>query len=388
MKFSQAGKMAVSAVLANKLRSFLTMLGIIIGVMAVTLLISLVQGASDNVTESINDLGGDQMIVNITDQSKRLTLSEVENIAGQEGIGQVSPYISGRGTAKAEGTSTDVTITGITSAYEDIQGLDLACGRSISQTDNDYRLNVCILGYTAAEDLFGTTDVVDETVRISGRDYRVVGVLEEASETIMGSSNSTVYIPLTTAQRLLSQISITNFYASVSDDSTTEEAQSTLENLLMDKFGDEDSYTVINMEEISDTIDTVLATMQLLLGAIAGISLVVGGIGIMNIMLVSVTERTREIGIRKAIGAQKSDIIVQFLIESIVISVVGGLIGMLLSQGVLSAINLAYPDYGFSISSSVAAIALGFSAMVGIVFGIYPANKAANLKPIYALRYE
>ncbi|MCD7737236.1 MAG: ABC transporter permease [Lachnospiraceae bacterium] len=388
MKISQAGKMAVSAVLANKLRSFLTMLGIIIGVMAVTLLISLVQGATNTVTASLNDLGGDQLVVSVTGSSKHLTLSEVKAYADEEEIDVVSPVISGTGTAKAEGNSTSITISGITEAYEDVQGMDISDGRGISENDNDYRLKVCVIGYTVANDLFGTTNVVGETVRISGGDYRAVGVLEEAQETLMGSENSTVYVPITNAQRLLSQVAITSFYAVVNEACSTDTAENKLDSLLMDKFGDEDSYAIVNMADILETIDSVMATMELLLGAIAGISLLVGGIGIMNIMLVSVTERTKEIGIRKAIGAQKSDIVVQFMIESVVISLVGGVIGMLISQGILTTINTLYPDYGFTITAGVGGIALGFSALVGIVFGIYPANKAAKLKPIYALRHE
>ncbi len=387
MKFSQAGKMAVSSVLANKMRSFLTMLGIIIGVMAVVLLISLVQGATDTVTDSLGDLGGDQLIVSVTSRSKRLTLPEVESMAEEEEIAYVSPTVTSYGTAKAEGNSTDVTILGITPSYREVQGLDLFDGRNISQNDLDYRLNVCILGHDVAQDLFGSAEVLNETVRISGRDYRVIGVTEEEEESLIGSGGSNVYLPITNAQRLLSQTSITSFYVSVSEDTELSEAQNVLETILMNKFGDEDSFSVVNMSSIMDTIDSVMGTLSLLLGAIAGISLVVGGIGIMNIMLVSVTERTREIGIRKAIGAQKSDIIIQFLIESIVISVIGGLIGLLLSQGILSAINL-FSGYGFGISLPIGALALGFSLIVGIVFGIYPANKAANLKPINALRYE
>ncbi len=390
MKFSQAGKMAFSAVLSNKMRSFLTMLGIIIGVMSVVLLISLVQGATNTVTDSLGDLGGDQLIVTVTDSSKKLTLPEVEAMADGEEITNVSPTITGSATVKANGTSTDdISVIGITPAYEAVQGLDFMVGRNISQNDNDYRLNVCVLGYDVSMDLFGSVDVLNEDVRILGKDYRVIGVLEEAEddEDLFGSAGSTVYIPLTNAQRLLSQTAITSFYASVGEDFSISDAQSKLESDLMEKFGDEDSFSVMNMSSVMDTIDSVMSVLSMLLGAIAGISLLVGGIGIMNIMLVSVTERTREIGIRKAIGALKSDIIVQFLIESVVISLIGGVIGMLISQGFLGLISVV-SDYSFGISPSVATLALGFSVFVGIVFGIYPANKAANLKPINALRYE
>lgn len=389
MKFSQAGKMAVAAVLSNKLRSFLTMLGIIIGVMAVTLLISLVQGATNTVTESLDDLGGDQLVVSVTNTSKRLTLSEVEALTKLDGIERVSPTLSGRGTARADGNSSDVTITGITASYDEVQGMSLAAGRSITQTDVDYRLNVCIIGPTVSKDLFGANaDAVGRTLRLSGRDYRIVGVLEEAQETMFGSSNTEVRLPFTNAQRLLSSVNVSSFYVSVSEDASTDNAEITLDRAMMAKYGDDDSYSIVNLTDIMDTIDSVMATMELLLGAIAGISLLVGGIGIMNIMLVSVTERTREIGIRKAIGAQRTDIIVQFMIESVILSLTGGLIGMVISQGVLSTINTLYPDYHFAITSGTAVVALGFSFLVGVVFGIYPANKAAKLKPINALRYE
>ncbi len=387
MKFSQASKMAISTIRSNKLRTFLTMLGIIIGVMAVTLLVSLVEGATNKVTDSMNDLGGDELVVQITSTTKRLTLHEVESLEGSSGIQYVSPTIQGSDTAVAEGNSHDVSVVGITDRYGDVQGLDILNGRTFTQTDTDNRLNVAIIGYGTAEDLYGTTDVLEQNVHVLGRDYRIVGVLKDKEDSIAGSVNDTIYIPLTNAQRWLKSVSIQSFYVSARQDRLNE-AQSHIRSFLMDKYGDDDNFSVVNMADVMDVIDQVMGTLELLLGAIAGISLVVGGIGIMNIMLVSVTERTREIGIRKAIGAQKSDIVVQFLIESAVISLMGGVIGMALSQLVLTVINLAKPGYSFAISGSVAAVALGFSIFVGIVFGIYPAAKAASLKPINALRYE
>ncbi len=388
MKLSMAGKMAFAAVLSNKLRSFLTMLGIIIGVMAVTLLISLVQGASNSVTDQLNELGGNQLVVQIGGSTRRMTYHEVRSMEGQGGISYVSPTLNGSGSAVAGGNTTDVTILGVTDHYDEVQGVDLLDGRNISENDMDYRLNVAVIGYKAAKDLFGTTNVLGKEIRLKGKDYRLVGVLEEAEETMLGSTNDQVIIPYTNAQRLLQNMNVSSFYAASDGDDKLDEAEATLKELLREKFGDEDTYSVVNLTDVMDIIDQVMGTLGLLLGAIAGISLLVGGIGIMNIMLVSVTERTREIGIRKAIGAQKGDIIVQFLIESVIISVLGGLIGMLISQGVLSTINRLYPDYYFGITRSVAAVALGFSGFVGIIFGIYPANKAARLKPINALRYE
>ncbi|MBO7709052.1 MAG: ABC transporter permease, partial [Lachnospiraceae bacterium] len=339
MKLTMSWKMAVSAVLSNKLRSFLTMLGIIIGVMAVTLLISLVQGASDSVTDQLDQLGGNQLVVSVRGGNKRLTLHEIRSLEGKDGIKYVSPVISGNGNAVKDTNHKDVSVTGITERYKDLQGIDLEAGRNITQNDLDYRLNVAIIGQSVADELFGTRDVIGKTFRLSGKSFRVAGLLEEAQETLMGSLNDSVYIPFTTAQRLFSNTAISSFYVSASDIDRLEDAERVLKNVLRDKFGDEDRYSVVNLTDVMDIIDRVMDTLSLLLGAIAGISLLVGGIGIMNIMLVSVTERTREIGIRKAIGALKGDIILQFLIESVILSLLGGLIGMAVSWGVLSTIN-------------------------------------------------
>jgi putative ABC transport system permease protein len=388
MKLKQSFKMAFAAVCSNKMRSFLTMLGIIIGVMSVTLLISIVQGGTGSITESMAELGGDQIIVTVTDTHKKLTYTELNALKGSGGIKNVSPYLSGRAVAKADGNSDNITVYGITPSYQDVQGLDLQSGRNLTDLDLEERLRVCIMGAGTAKTLYGTEDAIGNTVRISGSDYRIVGVLEEEDSALMNSTSSSVYIPLTNAQRMLKQTAITNFYISAEDDDSLSEAQDTIDEYLLRKFGSEDSYTIINMSNILDMMNTVMGTLSIMLGGIAAISLLVGGIGIMNIMLVSVTERTKEIGIRKAIGAQRSDITIQFMIESVLISLIGGIIGMAISQLVLSVLNVLFTDYHFAISLSVGALALGFSIGVGLIFGIYPANKAAKLKPINALRFE
>ena len=388
MKLRQSFKMAISAVFSNKMRSFLTMLGIIIGVLSVTLLISIVQSGTGTITDAMSTLGGDQITVSISDSDKRLLYYELDELRANENITAVVPYISGRSVAKAGNNSKDITVYGVTKEYFAVNDLKLTKGRFLSELDREYSLQVCVIGAEVEKELFGNTNAVDRTVRIQGKDFRIVGVLEEEDEYAMNSSNERVFIPLTNAQRIFRQMGITNIILTSQNKETLRRAQSFTADFLKSKFSEKDSYTIINMSDIMDIMGTVMNTLSLMLGGIAGISLLVGGIGIMNIMLVSVTERTREIGIRKAIGAQRSDITIQFMIESIFISLMGGIIGMVLSIIILSVLNVFVTEVTFVISPSVALLALSFSIAVGLIFGIYPANKAAKLKPINALRYE
>ena len=388
MKLRQSVKMAIDAVFSNKMRSFLTMLGIIIGVLSVTLLISIVQSGTGTITDAMSTLGGDQVTVSLSGNSRRLLYSELETLKANENVNTIAPYISGAGVAKAGNSSMDVAVLGVTREYGILNSLSPESGRFLSELDREYRLNVCVLGSDVASELFGTEGAVNRTVRLQGKDFRVIGVLEAEDEYAMNSSNERVYIPLSTAQRIFKQAGITNFILTADNKTALRKAQTAVADFLDQKFSDDGSYTIINMAEILDMMGTVMNTLSLMLGGIAGISLLVGGIGIMNIMLVSVTERTREIGIRKAIGAQRSDITIQFMIESIFISLMGGLIGMLLSVLILAVLNRFVTEVTFVISPSVAVLALTFSIAVGLIFGIYPANKAAKLKPINALRYE
>ena len=388
MKLRQSFKMAISAVFSNKMRSFLTMLGIIIGVLSVTLLISIVQSGTGTITDAMSTLGGDQITVTISNSDKRLLYYELDELRANENITAVVPYISGRSVAKAGSSSKDITVYGVTKEYFAVNDLKLTKGRFLSELDREYSLQVCVIGAEVEKELFGNTNAVDRTVRIQGKDFRIVGVLEEEDEYAMNSSNERVFIPLTNAQRIFRQMGITNIILTSQSKETLRRAQSFTADFLKSKFSEKDSYTIINMSDIMDIMGTVMNTLSLMLGGIAGISLLVGGIGIMNIMLVSVTERTREIGIRKAIGAQRSDITIQFMIESIFISLMGGIIGMVLSIIILSVLNVFVTEVTFVISPSVALLALSFSIAVGLIFGIYPANKAAKLKPINALRYE
>lgn len=388
MKFTQAVKMALSSILSTKLRSFLTMLGIIIGVLSVTLLVSIAQSTAGSVNDTLSGLGGN--VISATINSRRSTgikSSDLESLTDNPAVQSVSPTVTGSGTAKAGGNSSDVSLKGITPEYLEIEGTEITSGRQILTVDNENRLQVCLIGAGAAKDLFGSTDCVDETIRVKGKNFKIVGVLKEDGESQRDSNDTIVYLPFKTAQRLLQQAAIQSFTVSASGEDTLTMAENAVDRFLLNKTGDEDSYTIVNQAEIAESVSNVSSSLSLMLGGIAGISLLVGGIGIMNIMLVSVTERTREIGIRKAIGAKKQDILAQFMTEAVVLSFMGGITGIILSFLIL-AVGNAFVDTSLSISPVICVISLIFSAAVGIIFGLYPANKAANLKPVEALHYE
>lgn len=387
MKLTQELKMALSSVKSNKMRSFLTMLGIIIGVMAVTLLVSLVQGATNTITEQLSGLGGSNLSCMVKKQTPRITLQEVQALEEKPEIGLVSVYHGGSGIAKAAGNQEDVTIYAINQNYQLLNQIKMEEGRCLTEIESEYRLSNCLIGAGIAQNLFGTKRVLGEKIRINGKDFTIVGILKEEGNTTMNTKDLSVFLPFETGQRLLGVNGVANFEASASEERLVEQAERTLNDFLRAKVG-EDNFEVFNMGSILDMVTTVYNVLGYLLGGIGGISLLVGGVGIMNIMLVSVTERTREIGIRKAIGAQKSDIIIQFLIESVVLSLLGGLIGLLLSAGILGIVNLFAVEYHFGVTFGVAMLAVFFSVGVGVIFGIYPANKAAKLKPIDALRFE
>lgn len=392
MKIFQAFKIAYKSILSNKLRSFLTMLGIIIGVSAVIILVSLGKGASQSVAEEVAGFGSTLVSVTISGNSEDETVVGVEDIMAFEdlpGVEAVSPILSGTGTiAYGKTSSENVPVIGVTEAYLTVNDASLKAGRFIQGIDNNVRNKVIVLGSNVAEELFGFTDPVGQKVKIDGTSFQVIGVLAEQGDGLRGSPDDQAFIPLTTAERFFGQTYITSFNVKTASETVADRVAGQIERTLYYKFGEDDSkYQVNTPSDVQEALSSVNNTMTLLLAGIAGISLIVGGIGIMNIMLVSVSERTREIGIRKAVGAKKSDILTQFLIEAAFLSGLGGILGVLAGIGGTEILSKLM-DLTMAVSWWAAGVSFTISILIGILFGIFPANRAASLKPLDALRYE
>lgn len=392
----QSLKMAWSAIRTNKMRSFLTMLGIIIGVVSLVVLVSLADGATTSVTDQISGMGTNLLTVSISDDKENpIRLSELSDFAENETIDEIAPYARTSVTAKSGYNSDTMNVYGTTGAYYNILDLTLFSGRFIKSVDVENNSYICVINQTAATELIGRNDAVGEYISMNGKKFLIVGVLQE--EESVTSSNATettdvleAYIPFTTMTRLADNVLyVTTFYASAADDENMNGAETALENMMLDRLSnDEEAFSIVNQSALMETMASVNNTMSLMLGGIAAISLIVGGIGIMNIMLVSVTERTREIGIRKAIGAGRGSIMLQFLIEALMVSLIGCAIGIGLSWTILKIAGYFIDSMTFQLSANVVWIAVGFSVFIGVVFGIYPANKAASKRPIEALRFS
>ncbi len=391
-----AFQMALRSISGNKFRAFLTMLGIIIGVMALVVLVSLVSGATGSMTDTISSLGSNLITVEISDdKGSPLDLATLDAWMEEDGIGEIAPSGETSVTAKYETDSTSLDVYGTTPAYEPVNGLKLMLGRFLKSSDVDNHLRVCVINETTAEELIGYIDCLGEEISFDGMKFTVVGVLEDDDDSLtaaFGSGSMIAYIPYTTLFRLSSAVSadISSFTVSADSNSDMAAAETAITNLLLKRFAyDDDAFTVTNQDALESTMSSVTNILAILLGGIAGISLIVGGIGIMNIMLVTVTERTKEIGIRKAIGAGRGVILQQFLMESVVLCMLGCAIGVFLSWCILRIVTLVVSslDMAFTLSWGVVGLAVAFCFAIGVIFGLYPANKAAKLPPIDALHY-
>ncbi len=393
----QSFRMAVKSIAGNKLRAFLTMLGIIIGVMALVILVSLVNGATSSVTDAIAALGSNTITVSIEDdKGKGVTLDELQEWAELPNVGEIAAQQSESSTtAKYDSNAESARLIGITSSYFRIQNMSVMLGRPLLTTDVENHSDVCVLNNTAATELIGYSDCLDEVISVNGHHFTVVGVLEENEDSLtsaFGIDTLEIYIPYSSLVRLSDSVSnnIETFYVSAAEGKTLEDAETAMTAVLYERFDeDEDAYELDTQDTLEETTASITSILTVLLGGIAAISLIVGGIGIMNIMLVTVTERTREIGIRKAIGASRGVILQQFLMESVLLCMFGCALGIFLSWSVLQAISVVVSSLGmtFDLDGKVVLIAVLFCFAIGVGFGLYPANKAAKMKPIDALHY-
>ena len=404
MNLKENLRIAYRSLMANKMRSALTMLGIIIGVGAIITMISIGRGAREDVEERIKSLGTNVLVV-IPGSLRRgavflgrgtvrtLKLEDAEEIERRvRYVSMVAPEASGGGQVKYKDKNTNAPIIGTVPEYQVVMNFKPEKGSFFSDLDVLYMRRVCVLGKEVADELFEDEDPVGKTIRINNIPFRVLGVMEEKGGPPWMNPDNWVLIPITTAQkRLLGIDHLRSINVQVIGEEYMEEAEKEIERILRRRHrlppNKENDFTIRRQTEFLEMMERTTRSFTFLLGGIAAISLIVGGIGIMNIMLVSVTERTREIGIRKAVGAKKRDILLQFLIESLVLSLIGGGIGILLGV-VGSRIVSHLAGWRTAISWDSISLAFFFSAAVGIFFGIYPARKAAKLNPIEALRYE
>ena len=393
----QAFTMALRSIGANKMRAMLTMLGIIIGVMALVVLVSLVNGATTSVTDAVSSLGSSLITVTISDDKGLPVTREDLNtwMEEEDQLGLIAPYQSTSLVGKYDGNYGNLTVYGTTPAYYEIQGLQLSMGRWLKETDIQNSSYVCVLNETAATKLIGFSDCVGYGLTINGVEYTVVGILkdDDSSLTSIFSSGSMVaYLPSASLIRLSDTLTeeITSFYISAPEGGTIDAAEERIEAMLLERFEeDEDAFSISTTAVLEDAMSSITSVLSVLLGGIAAISLIVGGIGIMNIMMVTVTERTREIGIRKAIGASRGVILTQFLMEAVVLCMMGCGLGIFLSWSILQVVSTVVASTGlvFRLDGGVVLIAVLFCFLIGLVFGLYPANKAAKMKPIDALHY-
>ena len=395
MGFWEAYKMAIKSILSKKGRSFLTMLGVIIGVGSVIAAVGFAQGSTKNITNSIQGMGTNLVQITITgrNSNRSVTYDELKKFSEDNSslITAIAPQVSVNGTVKAGTKNMTTSVIGTSPEYEIIRSRHVQSGRFILSYDIDYMQRVAIIGTAVANALYPGINPIEKTLKINGQVFKIKGVLEEISKGQTGSEDDQIIIPVTVAQRLGRNAVIRNFSVQAATPESVNTAMDKLSAFLLSIYrtnNNNSAFRVFNQAQLLTTLSSVTDTLMVVLGGIAAISLIVGGIGIMNIMLVSVTERTREIGIRKAIGAKRKNILIQFLIEAAMLTGIGGLVGIMLGLFVIKFIIGGLKIVPEAYSPTWIMVSFGISLFVGIVFGMFPAYKASRLNPIEALRFE
>ena len=391
MSIKQSFILAVKSLSSSKMRSLLTMLGIIIGVASVIVLVSLVNGLKSEMVDMFQSMGTNLISINITGRggNRAVSVSDIMELAEENAdlISLISPSVTTSVTLKNDTESLTTTCTGTNEMYPDIKKITVDQGRYIEYVEVEKRQKVCVIGTYTASELFGTKAAVGKTLKINGETYSVIGVLEETADGEEGSSDDAIYIPYTLATSISWMRGVNSYVLSARSEDTVDGAMNKLESYFLSIFGSTDYFNIMSQQEMMDQMDEMTGMMTSVLVGIAGISLLVGGIGIMNIMLVSVTERTREIGIRKSLGAAPWDIMSQFVVEAATTSACGGVIGIVFGIAAAYAAGKIM-DMSVKPSFGAVAVAFGVSVGIGIIFGYFPAKKASRLSPIEALRYD